>query len=145
MWWQVWFYSLMLEEEEIWREEWLRSNEVGQGHSVEYRADVALVAFNPLHLRGLGQSCSSSQILFVLNLTRTRNQSINEWLASPSANLLILHLWEHTSTKAHRMRQTSIQTFNKERTHFRCWLQNNWNEKVTDHIGFQTQVHVGDA
>lgn len=43
-------------------------DEGGQGHSVEYRANVPLVAFNSLHLRGLGQSCSSSQILFVLNL-----------------------------------------------------------------------------
>ncbi len=40
----------------------------GQGHSVEYRANVPLVAFNSLHLRGLGQSCSCSQILFVLKL-----------------------------------------------------------------------------
>lgn len=29
-----------------------------QGHSVEYRANVALVAFNSLHLWGLGHSCS---------------------------------------------------------------------------------------
>lgn len=43
-------------------------DEGGQGDSVEYRANVLLVAFNSLHLRGLRQSCSTSQILFVLNL-----------------------------------------------------------------------------
>lgn len=40
---------------------------MGQGHS-EYRANVALVAFNSLHVRGLRQSCPRTQILFVLNL-----------------------------------------------------------------------------
>lgn len=39
----------------------------GAGHS-EYRANVALVAFNSLHVGGLGQSRSRTQILFVLNL-----------------------------------------------------------------------------
>ena len=39
-----------------------------QGDSVEYRANVPLVLFNSLHLRGFRQRCSSSQILFVLNL-----------------------------------------------------------------------------
>lgn len=33
-----------------------------------YRANMALVAFNSLHLWGVRQSCSCSQILFVLNL-----------------------------------------------------------------------------
>lgn len=39
----------------------------GQGHS-EYRANVALVAFDSLHVGSVGQSCSRAQILFVLNL-----------------------------------------------------------------------------
>lgn len=47
--------------EGIWRRQW------GAGHS-EYRANVALVAFNSLHVGSLGQSCSHTQILFVLNL-----------------------------------------------------------------------------
>lgn len=41
----------------------------GAGHS-EYRANVALVAFSSLHVGSLGQSCSRTQILFVLNLYR---------------------------------------------------------------------------
>lgn len=40
---------------------------VGGGHS-DYRANMALVAFNSLHVRSLGQSCSRTQVLFVLNL-----------------------------------------------------------------------------
>lgn len=38
-----------------------------RGHS-EYRANVALVAFNSLHVGSVGQRCSRAQILFVLNL-----------------------------------------------------------------------------
>lgn len=40
----------------------------GRGHSVEYRANVPLVLFNSLHLGGLRQRSSSSQIFFVMNL-----------------------------------------------------------------------------
>lgn len=39
-----------------------------------YRANVALVAFNSLHVGSLGQSCSRSQILFVLNLYEGEEQ-----------------------------------------------------------------------
>lgn len=40
-----------------------------------YRANMALVAFNSLHLWGVRQSCSCSQILFVLNLIWMGNEN----------------------------------------------------------------------
>ena len=55
---------------EIWEEDVSENDRRcgGQGHSMEYRANVLLIAFNSLHVWGLGYSCASSQILFVLNL-----------------------------------------------------------------------------
>jgi len=57
----------------IKEEDWLEEVEVKEEEEVEeelveYRANVALVVFNSLHLGGLGQRGPPSQILLVLNL-----------------------------------------------------------------------------
>lgn len=68
VWRQLWFYTEKTKKEWIWRKKEWGGDEEGRGHSVEYHANVPLVTFNSLHLRRLRQRCSSTQILFVLNL-----------------------------------------------------------------------------
>lgn len=54
--------------EQGWRTEAGEGTEGGRGHSLEYRANVALVTFYSLHLRGLRQSRPSAHVFFVVNL-----------------------------------------------------------------------------
>lgn len=77
----------------------------GQGHSSEYRANVPLVPFNSFHLRGLGQSGSSSQIVFILNLYLD-----GEWMSellSLSLLFRVLKAWFNVLIKPHFVPQTN--------------------------------------
>ena len=47
-----------------------------QGHSVEYRANVVLIAFNPLHLWGFWHWRALSHFCFVLNLWMTQHEMV---------------------------------------------------------------------